>query len=126
MYFFLFKQKTAYEMRISGWSSDVCSSDLRACATRHLRKDVNAGPVAERRHHQRGVLLRGPRHQVRQMVVGDEGELAVGQDRRLRAPRGAGGVEEPAGIVPIDFRWVALRSEERREGKECVSTCRYR
>src|SRR3546814_1258146 len=29
-YFFFFKQKTAYEMRISDWSSDVCSSDLRA------------------------------------------------------------------------------------------------
>src|SRR3546814_3649917 len=28
VYFFLFKQKTAYEMRISDWSSDVCSSDL--------------------------------------------------------------------------------------------------
>src|SRR3546814_7562298 len=30
--FFFFKQKTAYEMRISDWSSDVCSSDLRAIA----------------------------------------------------------------------------------------------
>src|SRR3546814_5511980 len=29
MYIFFFKQKTAYEMRISDWSSDVCSSDLR-------------------------------------------------------------------------------------------------
>src|SRR3546814_9701323 len=28
MYFFFFEQKTAYEMRISDWSSDVCSSDL--------------------------------------------------------------------------------------------------
>src|SRR3546814_4185679 len=28
MYIFFFKQKTAYEMRISDWSSDVCSSDL--------------------------------------------------------------------------------------------------
>src|SRR3546814_7186203 len=28
LYFFVFKQKTAYEMRISDWSSDVCSSDL--------------------------------------------------------------------------------------------------
>src|SRR3546814_2180752 len=28
MYFFFFKQKTAYEVRISDWSSDVCSSDL--------------------------------------------------------------------------------------------------
>src|SRR3546814_1305999 len=30
LYFFFFKQKTAYEMRISDWSSDVCSSDLIA------------------------------------------------------------------------------------------------
>src|SRR3546814_3144343 len=30
--FFFFKQKTAYEMRISDWSSDVCSSDLRPAA----------------------------------------------------------------------------------------------
>src|SRR3546814_1897277 len=36
VYFFFFKQKTAYEMRISDWSSDVCSSDLwvRAATTR--------------------------------------------------------------------------------------------
>src|SRR3546814_11236167 len=32
MFFFFFKQKTAYEMRISDWSSDVCSSDLQATA----------------------------------------------------------------------------------------------
>src|SRR3546814_1419931 len=31
---FVVKQKTAYEMRISGWSSDVCSSDLQATARR--------------------------------------------------------------------------------------------
>src|SRR3546814_12742181 len=36
MYFFFFKQKTAYEMRISDWSSDVCSSDLDQAA-RHRR-----------------------------------------------------------------------------------------
>src|SRR3546814_2197850 len=30
-YVFLFKQKTAYELRISDWSSDVCSSDLGPC-----------------------------------------------------------------------------------------------
>src|SRR3546814_6542026 len=33
--FFLFKQKTAYEMRISDWSSDVCSSDLLRLAPDH-------------------------------------------------------------------------------------------
>src|SRR3546814_16880041 len=38
--FFFFKQKTAYELRISDWSSDVCSSDLsRACARLHALHD---------------------------------------------------------------------------------------
>src|SRR3546814_21050096 len=51
--FFFFKQKTAYEMRISDWSSDVCSSDLcasacriRARATATLGKgQVRSGPA---------------------------------------------------------------------------------
>src|SRR3546814_1287050 len=51
-YFFFFKQKTAYEMRISDWSSDVCSSDLAdeiarirfdLCVTSVLL-DAGAGP----------------------------------------------------------------------------------
>src|SRR3546814_5947347 len=33
-FFFFFKQKTAYEMRISDWSSDVCSSDLEPSSSR--------------------------------------------------------------------------------------------
>src|SRR3546814_10444930 len=46
-YFFFFKQKTAYEMRISDWSSDVCSSDLvnlsyLLLAQRMLRDDYAA------------------------------------------------------------------------------------
>src|SRR3546814_3652593 len=48
---FFFKQKTAYEMRISDWSSDVCSSDLRRLspalagdARRALRRVVALGP----------------------------------------------------------------------------------
>src|SRR3546814_7930157 len=36
-FFFFFKQKTAYEMRISDWSSDVCSSDLNWWTTTRLR-----------------------------------------------------------------------------------------
>src|SRR3546814_5919911 len=41
MYVFFFKQKTAYEMRISDWSSDVCSSDLKNSSTSQgaLRKN---------------------------------------------------------------------------------------
>src|SRR3546814_3054112 len=55
-FFFFFKQKTAYEMRISDWSSDVCSSDLRF---EHLARPAKgrlakggetlACPVAQRR-----------------------------------------------------------------------------
>src|SRR3546814_7815930 len=44
--FFFFKQKTAYEMRISDWSSDVCSSDLPPRAVRG-RLDLRAPPPAE-------------------------------------------------------------------------------
>src|SRR3546814_3520546 len=40
-FFFFFKQKTAYEMRISDWRSDVCSSDLLGCMRRidDMRRD---------------------------------------------------------------------------------------
>src|SRR3546814_13860551 len=45
--FFFFKQKTAYEMRISDWSSDVCSSDLRF-AHRRDRDLAHGGIVVEK------------------------------------------------------------------------------
>src|SRR3546814_21172445 len=45
-FFFFFKQKPAYEMRISDWSSDVCSSDLQAC--RRRGRCVAANRVARR------------------------------------------------------------------------------
>src|SRR3546814_7469424 len=47
--FFFFKQKTAYEMRISDWSSDVCSSDLADSQVDELdadeRRDETAKPI---------------------------------------------------------------------------------
>src|SRR3546814_4739305 len=46
--FFFFKQKTAYEMRISDWSSDVCSSDLRAAHRRALGAQHRPAPVGHR------------------------------------------------------------------------------
>src|SRR3546814_9242925 len=54
--FFFFKQKTAYEMRISDWSSDVCSSDLvpgfhRQRHRRLSRIDAAAGLHPESRRH---------------------------------------------------------------------------
>src|SRR3546814_1761058 len=43
--FFFFKQKTAYEMRISDWSSDVCSSDLVGAGRPEVDCAVHAEPV---------------------------------------------------------------------------------
>src|SRR3546814_7418221 len=53
MFFFLFKQKTAYDMRISDWSSDVCSSDLVGPAHRGLDDLVQR----TERHHGRHLQL---------------------------------------------------------------------
>src|SRR3546814_8699888 len=77
VFFFFFKQKTAYEMRISDWSSDVCSSDL--LGGRH------------------GATVRF----LPPLIITEQEVDFVGQ---------------------ILFQ----RSEERRVGKECVSTCRSR
>src|SRR3546814_9667297 len=46
MVFFFFKQKTAYELRISDWSSDVCSSDLAAMQL-FARQGVDATTIDE-------------------------------------------------------------------------------
>src|SRR3546814_5524844 len=88
---FFFKQKTAYEMRISDWSSDVCSSDLgtattnwptRWPATRHWRRRgrarvgsrfVGAPQLGERRVMGQVELQR--RH--RDIAVVDRFEVAV-------------------------------------------------
>src|SRR3546814_5013786 len=86
--FFFFKQKTAYEMRISDWSSDVCSSDLLV----HRRDGTPASSTARR---------------------------GTGDASRVPPP-----TKNPAeaGFFVCPTR----RSEERRVGKECVSTCRSR
>src|SRR3546814_13570200 len=49
MLFFFFKQKTAYEMRISDWSSDVCSSDLRQIAALYAVETTVRGSAPEAR-----------------------------------------------------------------------------
>src|SRR3546814_3321309 len=101
LYVFFFKQKTAYEMRISDWSSDVCSSDLahgmvQAAETRELaradlvdRWDAEriAAPVQSR------IILTHTNAEVRDLNLAardrlrDAGEL--GPDVRVSAERGA-------------------------------------
>src|SRR3546814_7579079 len=85
--FFFFKQKTAYEMRISDWSSDVCSSDL-------------GGMFAYAPDMEESVKVKKGQHIG---WVGDSGHSN--------------------GVSHLHFE---MRSEERRVGKECVSTCRSR
>src|SRR3546814_8348881 len=52
MFFFFFKQKTAYEMRISDWSSDVCSSDLSGGvdSTAKIKRRRGRSPDLRRLH----------------------------------------------------------------------------
>src|SRR3546814_3153560 len=49
-FFFFFKQKTAYEMRISDWSSDVCSSDLTFRRSNAGRRDKTFSLIARADH----------------------------------------------------------------------------
>src|SRR3546814_12039766 len=90
-------------MRISDWSSDVCSSDLR-CA---VRRRTGAGQPE-------GGELRAEPAEIRR-DRGKEPARRRGWRRQL-VPR-AGRVHR---------RGAEIRSEERRVGKECVSTCRSR
>src|SRR3546814_4933457 len=94
---FFFKQKTAYEMRISDWSSDVCSSDLAALSEQEQFDRFDSALVLIER---RVIFL----------------DL-VKDNFRFR--------HRPARNV-IDVINGGVRSEERRVGKECVSTCRSR
>src|SRR3546814_3918558 len=112
--FFFFKQKTAYEMRISDWSSDVCSSDLR---------DRLLPPVP--RHLARPRRTRPPHRTRRTGRAGDAARATAVPRRPLTPrrppPRLQAGLPQEEAEVP-----ARGRSEERRVGKECVSTCRYR
>src|SRR3546814_1859967 len=99
--FFFFKQMTAYEMRISDWSSDVCSSDLQD-APGTLREGAlvaRFGVQPRARRHAAWYFHRyGPRDRQDRMAEPDGGA----DDGRIARP------------------------EERRVGTECVSTCRSR
>src|SRR3546814_7443314 len=108
--FFFFKQKTAYEMRISDWSSDVCSSDLHP-ATRHCAvADPQAGLNAQKQNRP-----------IRQIV---DVQYAFGQRDATCAKYGLDLVNGSQNAAGVGF--FAERSEERRVGNECVSTCRSR
>src|SRR3546814_5307555 len=96
-------------MRISDWSSDVCSSDLRAFSL----------PIGSPRQHD--VTAAGEK-------AGQAVERLAAHDHR-RAAGDALEMPKVGGEVPGELAVLAdhaIRSEERRVGKECVSTCRSR
>src|SRR3546814_971929 len=99
-FFFFFKQKTAYEMRISDWSSDVCSSDL--ADTFPQQPEVHEMVDVAMQACQRGATL------TRQL-------LAFSRRQSLNSE-----LFDASAVIS------GMRSEERRVGKECVSTCRSR
>src|SRR3546814_5238037 len=85
---FFFKQKTAYEMRISDWSSDVCSSDL-------------GGNGLPRRKPQRGERVR-LRHQFRGLIDDRNAGAAVAlwpTDNRVPAEAGIQGHRAPLSVT---------------------------
>src|SRR3546814_3754804 len=103
--FFFFRQKTAYEMRMSDWSSDVCSSDLyrdeglvRLMEVIHQRSGPSG--VAENVY-----LLTGPGYQPLAGNLANWPAAASAQEGWLEVT-------------------LARRAAERRVGQEGVSTCR--
>src|SRR3546814_5064706 len=97
---FFFKQKTAYEMRISDWSSDVCSSDLATASA--------SSPMV--------IFLQ---YSLPKCIVSDTlAQFSCNSDPLGRAVIADFDSRPPLPRFP--------RSEERRVGKECVSTCRSR
>src|SRR3546814_11260522 len=123
MFVFFFKQKTAYEMRISDWSSDVCSSDLAAPAghgwhdrathePRGLHPDEARCSAMRRRSD---AAFKGRRR---------PGRTASGMIGIFQAGGSRLWVTDAAQIGALSRQ--ARRSEERRVGKECGSTGRTR
>src|SRR3546814_16652042 len=123
MLFFFFKQKTAYEMRISDWSSDVCSSDLNAAT------GPTGSPILVAWGQEDEVI---PTNLQERFV---RGLCEQGQPVRWRAYHGYDHLRPilpGSRFLPVLLRWPeglferTPRSEERRVGNECGSTCRSR
>src|SRR3546814_3264460 len=99
--FFFFKQKTAYELRISDWSSDGCSSDLFEL---RLISSVALARTREALHNGWDKNDSKDAQEILHM-------LRIGATQRYVDPLAAG---------------INDRSEERRVGTECVRTCSSR
>src|SRR3546814_14958251 len=119
-------------MRISDWSSDVCSSDLQAAVSVALLGGKGAGRRSRADADDRGT---GRKRRGAELVCALV-ELCTGQRRGCCDLAGlrqhgwrvhvTGGGRSGLGRGRGSHVHFARRSEERRVGKECVSTCRSR
>src|SRR3546814_13206083 len=102
-------------MRISDWSSDVCSSDLPAA-------QETVAVILDNDERQATTLVAGREHEIAPRVETD----VVGEEQPPR--RAEADVPEFRVRIEDGGRRACcrIRSEERRVGKGCVSTCRYR
>src|SRR3546814_9982010 len=116
LFFFFFKQKTAYEMRISDWSSDVCSSDLVG---------EDAGVAAARELHlgrpRRGAAGKGDRAAVRYA----ETAAGIGPVEPAARKTGRGGAHPSVEADARDLGFamvVVLRIDAASVGRDRKST----
>src|SRR3546814_874328 len=177
--FFFFKQKTAYEMRISDWSSDVCSSDLlyvkfeglnptgsfkdrgmTVAVTQAVHEGAKAIICASTGNTSAAAAAYAVRAGITAFVLIPDGKIALGKlaqavvhgavviqiqgnfDDGMRLVKQIGETtpvaivnsinpyrlqgQKTAAFEIVEALGRAPRSEERRVGKECVSTCRSR
>src|SRR3546814_6587547 len=128
-FFFFFNQKTPYEMRISDWSSDVCSSDLEAAVERLLECVDLVDPLADDRALAEQVLVHvGHRARVR-----IDARLAAVQARVPRARPAAHARADPrlqdsvaaADHPPPGVHARAVRSEEHTSELQSLMRISY-
>src|SRR3546814_18869874 len=104
-------------MRISDWSSDVCSSDLRQARILDLPVEERLARAVREQLEQRPNLHPRPRCRQRQHL--ELRRLRIGRVHLAQRNR-------HRNRQSLDLADENTRSEERRVGKECVSTCRSR
>src|SRR3546814_15264738 len=139
VFFFFVKQKTAYELRISDWSSDVCSSDLQQLKdpaqekrAKALMEELRCLVCQGQSIADSDAPLAGDmRHEVRTKIAAGESPDAIKAWLVARYGNWVSygppfdGATAFLWLGPLLFLAIGGRSEERRVGKEWVGTCRY-
>src|SRR3546814_6054341 len=120
--FFFFKQKTAYEMRISDWSSDVCSSDLvfPPAAPRQSRAAYVEGLSG---YHGQGAAVRNSDPGARRQPVGERRRHGEVHDRAPQRRRGADEARDSEDDAR--FQGARRRSEEHTSELQSIMRLSY-